>query len=487
MRAWHLVFLLLPLLLLLLVTRPQGPPTDALAGPTFEVGETWQYHVTEQWQRRASAGAKSWDSTVRVLATDVPSSTTSVSLLETRGEFLPALLGPGYETENYAALTNHLVDAGGWTWIGAAVRHDWTLEEIGRPTIGPSPCDDHYVPFEFHAPDAPRFHLVPTIVLNGGAHHGTWEYASQTWTVVVVLLEETTFRWGSEDVPAAHLSARLNSADRNVETNIDYWYSPHVDGILRAERVSRDARDLSDVLTVNATLELSSHVDASPVEQVKIASREFVPPEVGSLDIASSAPGPLNLSGEEQSVEFHLTQLEKGRRTWDPPEDVEVLWTLIFPSRVASQQSTGRFNLTDPGAYEVQANLRAKECLLGPWTSSITRSELVLLERELANYWEDRWQLVMDPGGGEREVAAIEVLPGASRVVGFADRVGATPGTPSDTGRLVLRSLASNEFVLPHEDVVPGPYKVIWQGQGPAGGPVIGDDWLVGIQVLYAG
>lgn len=486
MRAWHLVFLLLPLVLLLLFARPPETEPTALAGPSFEVGETWQYHVTEEWQRRSSAGEQSWESTVRVLATGVPSSTTSVSMLETRGEFLPALLGPTYETENYAALTNHLVDPGGWTWIGGAVRHDWTLEEIGRPTIGESPCDDHYVPFEFHAPDAPRFHLVPTVVLEGGAHNVTWEYASRTWSVVVVLMEETTFRWGSEDVPAAHLSARLVSHDGHVETDLDYWYSPRVDGILRAERVSRDARDPSDVLTINATVELLSHLETSPVEQIQIASREFVAPDIGDLAIASSPSGPLNLSGQEQSVELHLTLREHGR-AWYPPEDVEVLWKMIFPSRVAFQQSSARFQIADPGAYEVQANIRAKQCLLGPWVSTITRSELVLLEQPLATYWEDRWQLSMDPGGGEQEIAAIEVLPGASKVVGFANRVGAAPGTPSDTGRLVLRSLAPNDFVLPHEDVVPGPYKLIWQGQGPAGGPVLGDDWLLSIQILYAG
>lgn len=486
MRAWPLVFLLLPLLLLVLFARPQEPQASTLPGPSFEVGETWQYHVTEEWRRDKGSGNQSWDSTVRVLANNVPSSTTSVSLLETRGEFLPALLGPGYENENYAALTNHLVDPGGWTWIGAAVRHDWTLEEIGRPTVGASPCDGHYIPFEFHAPNAPRFHLVPTVVLKGGAHNVTWEYASRSWNVVVVLEEETTFRWGSEDVPAAHLSARLTSLDREVETELNYWYSPRVDGLLRAERVSRDARDPSDVLTVNAALELVSHVDAGPVEQIKIASRDFVAPEIGGLEIASSASGPLNLSGEQQSVEFHLTHREDGR-TWDPTEDVEVLWMLVFPSRGGHQQSTGRFTLTEPGAYELQANVRATQCLLGPWTSSITRSELVLLEQDLATYWEDRWQLNMDPGDVEREIATIEILRGASTVVGFADRVGATSGTPSDTGRLVLRSLASNEFVLPHENVVPGPYSLRWQGQGPAGGPALGDDWLVGIQVLYTG
>ena len=167
-------------------------------------------------------------------------------------------------------------------------------------------------------------------------------------------------------------------------------------------------------------------------------------------------------------------------------------WSLIAGSFVEANSSnapepTLRFH--EQGPYSVVARIYPKECILNPSPTSLgSIGDLKRVYALVPTYWEKSWRIDV-PSGTSQDIVLeeLEFQYQPSKVVAFVERVGLSTGPSADDGRLVLRTPVNNDFAVPSDDVPPGFYRAVWRAQGAAGGAVVGDDWMVTLQVQYFG
>lgn len=422
-------------------------------------------------------------STLRVRATDIATTTGRSALVESQGSWSGAPFGPNQESDGARSHTYNLIDSPGWRIIGRGQVVGSEQPFIGADTF--NPCKGQLLTAQFADPYPA---LAPTNVLRGGEHNGTWKSSSTTHEFATRFIGRELETWNDQDVEVTQVRMELQNLQGSIHTQIDIWSAAELDAVLRASRWTNRSAQGSTPMDVYAQPELREYKANSEVPEIIVATRDQKAPSLPDLAVGFSGE-PINLTVPNATETFWLVQTP-GRTRWQlDPDTMRIEWRLIGGYHVAHQSSEAEpmLRFSDLGPYWLTARIYPKTCTPDPSPTSLSSiGELARISWRVPTYWEMTWNVNV-PAGAQQDIVLDEweFNNRPSRIVAFVERVGVSNGPSTDDGRVVLRTPVNNDFALPSEDLPPGTYRVVWRAQGAAGAAVVGDDWVVTLQVQY--